>query len=229
MAELSGLRKSEVEPIKHFITKREDTYRPAYGRIVETYKRKCVFFATTNEKDFLRDPSGNRRFMPIDVNEHQVKRDILAPEELTGEHVGQVWAEAVALYKKGEPLYLSKDAEKLARREQRRHSQVDDRTGIVQDFLDTLLPVDWADKDLHSRRLYLNADELSPNGTEERQYVCIAEVWCECLGKEKSDMNRYNTREVNDILRSLEDWELVNSTKNFKLYGKQKYYQRKLY
>ena len=229
MAELSGLRKSEVEPIKHFITKREDTYRPAYGRIVETYKRKCVFFATTNEKDFLRDPSGNRRFMPIDVNEHQVKRDILAPEELTGEHVGQVWAEAVALYKKGEPLYLSKDAEKLARREQRRHSQVDDRTGIVQDFLDTLLPVDWADKDLHSRRLYLHADELSPNGTEERQYVCIAEVWCECLGKEKSDMNRYNTREVNDILRSLEDWELVNSTKNFKLYGKQKYYQRKLY
>ena len=71
MAELSGLRKAEVESVKHFISKQEDTFRPAYARTSETYPRQCVFFGTTNNKDFLRDPSGNRRFMPVDT--HNVK------------------------------------------------------------------------------------------------------------------------------------------------------------
>ncbi len=228
MAELSGVRKSEVEAIKHFITKREDTYRPAYGRIVETYKRKCVFFATTNEKDFLRDPSGNRRFMPVDVHEYRMKKKILNDDELVGEQVDQVWAEAIELFKAGEPLYLSAEAERIARKEQRNHSQVDDRAGIVEEYLDTLLPKDWGKKDLYERRTFLT-DPLSPEGTDGRQDVCIAEIWCECLGKEKHDMTRYNTKEINDILRSFDNWEQMKSTKNFKLYGKQRYFTRKLY
>lgn len=228
MAEMSGIRKSDVEPTKHFITKQEDTYRPAFGRIVETFKRRCVFVATTNQKDFLRDPSGNRRFIPIDVQEYRITKKILDKNELVGAEVDQVWAEAVALYKAGEPLYLSVDAEKQAKKEQREHSQLDDRQGLVEQYLETLLPEGWEKKDLYERRVFVS-DPLSPNGENPRQYVCIAEIWCECLGKEKSDMTRYNTREINDILRSLDEWEQSNTTKNFSLYGKQKYYSRKLY
>ena len=53
MAELSGLRKAEVEAVKHFISKQEDTFRPAYGRTAETYLRQCVFFGTTNQNPAL--------------------------------------------------------------------------------------------------------------------------------------------------------------------------------
>ena len=63
----SGLKKA-VESVKQFLSKTEDMFRPAYGRVVETFKRQCIFFGTTNKEDFLRDASGNRRFMPIDVN-----------------------------------------------------------------------------------------------------------------------------------------------------------------
>ena len=45
--------------------------------------------------------------------------------------------------------------------------------------------------------------------------------------KDKNEMNRYNTREINDILKNLEDWEFVSSTKHFEIYGKQKYFKRK--
>ena len=69
MAELSGVRKSEVEAVKHFISKQEDVFRPAYARTSETFLRQCIFIATTNTKDFLRDPSGNRRFIPVDIDE----------------------------------------------------------------------------------------------------------------------------------------------------------------
>src|SRR5690606_25111515 len=54
LGELAGLKKIEVESIKHFITKKDDTFRPAYGRNTVTYPRQCIFIGTTNNKDFLR-------------------------------------------------------------------------------------------------------------------------------------------------------------------------------
>ena len=224
MAELSGLKKAEVESIKHYISKREDTFRPAYGRTVETYKRQCVFFGTTNNKDFLRDPTGNRRFMPIDVRPEYTTKSV--NDDLTQDEVNQIWAEAYQLYLAKEPLYLVGDEDIIAKIEQHKHSEADERKGIIEEYLNTKFPDDWDKMDLYDRRRWLE-DPLSKNGTVQKDFVCIAEVWCECLGKDKTEMSRYNTREVNEILRSLPEWEAIASTKNFPLYGKQKYYKRK--
>ena len=224
MAELSGLKKAEVESIKHYISKREDMFRPAYGRTVETYKRQCIFFGTTNNKDFLRDPTGNRRFMPIDVRPEYVTKSV--NDDLTQDEVNQIWAEAYQLYLAKEPLYLVGDEDIIAKIEQHKHSEADERKGIIEEYLNTKFPDDWDKMDLYDRRRWLE-DPLSKNGTVQKDFVCIAEVWCECLGKDKTEMSRYNTREVNEILRSLPEWEAIASTKNFPLYGKQKYYKRK--
>ena len=224
MAELSGLKKAEVESIKHYISKREDMFRPAYGRTVETYKRQCVFFGTTNNKDFLRDPTGNRRFMPIDVRPEYATKSV--NDDLIQDEVNQIWAEAYQLYLAKEPLYLVGDEDIIAKIEQHKHSEADERKGIIEEYLNTKFPDDWGKMDLYDRRRWLE-DPLSKNGTVQKDFVCIAEVWCECLGKEKNDMSRYNTRDINEILRSLPEWEAITSTKNFSLYGKQKYYKRK--
>lgn len=224
MAELSGLKKAEVESIKHYISKREDTFRPAYGRTVETYKRQCVFFGTTNNKDFLRDPTGNRRFMPIDVRPEYVTKSVI--DDLTQDEINQIWAEAYQLYLAKEPLYLVGDEDIIAKIEQHKHSEADERKGIIEEYLNTKFPDDWDKMDLYDRRRWLE-DPLSKNGTVQKDFVCIAEVWCECLGKDKTDMSRYNTREINEIVRSLPEWEPITSTKNFAIYGKQKYYKRK--
>lgn len=224
IAELSGLKKAEVEVIKHYISKREDSFRPAYGRVVETYKRQCVFFGTTNDKDFLRDPTGNRRFMPVDVRKEFVKKDVTV--DLTDDEIDQIWAEACMLYKNGETLYLDGEEEKLAKIEQHKHSEVDSRRGIIEGYLNRLYPANWDSMDIYQRRSWLD-DPLGPKGTVEKDFVCIAEIWCECLGKDRNDMSRYNTRDINEILKSLSDWEAIQSTKNFSLYGKQKYYKRK--
>ena len=224
MAELSGLKKAEVESIKHYISKREDMFRPAYGRTVETYKRQCVFFGTTNNKDFLRDPTGNRRFMPIDVRPEYVTKSVI--DDLTQDEINQIWAEAYQLYLAKEPLYLVGDEDIIAKIEQHKHSEADERKGIIEEYLNTKFPDNWDKMDLYDRRRWLE-DPLSKNGTVQKDFICIAEVWCECLGKDKTEMSRYNTREVNEILRSLPEWEAIASTKNFPLYGKQKYYKRK--
>lgn len=224
IAELSGLKKAEVETIKHYISKCEDSFRPAYGRTIETYKRQCVFFGTTNSKDFLRDPTGNRRFLPIDVRPEYATKNVA--QELTEEEVDQVWAEAYEMYKQGESLYMTGEEDIIAKIEQHKHSEQDERKGIIEEYLNAKYPDNWSSMDLYDRRRWLE-DPLSQAGTIQKDFVCVAEIWCECLGKEKNDMSRYNTRDINDILRSLPEWEASTSTKNFSIYGKQKYYKRK--
>lgn len=224
MAELSALKKSEVENIKQFISKCDDAFRPAYGRTVEIYRRQCVFFGTTNDTDFLKDSTGNRRFNPIDIHPEYATKSI--KDDLTDKEIRQIWAEAYELWKQGEELYFNEEEGTLAKAEQHKHTATDERRGVIESFLEKLLPDDWEKKDLYDRRTWLD-DPLSNNGTWKRDFICMAEIWCECLGKDKTDMSRYNTREINDIMRSLPDWEFIPSTKNFAIYGKQKYYRRK--
>lgn len=225
IAELSGLRKAEVETIKQFISKCEDTFRPAYGRVIETYKRQCVFFGTTNNKDFLRDPSGNRRFMPISIDTQSATHSVF--DDFDEHEVDMVWAEAYKLYLDGELLFFTQDEEEIAKQEQTKHTEVDERRGIIDEYINMLLPEDWEAYDLDKRRDWIA--NRRDGGVNRRSHVCIAEIWCECLGKEKTDMSRYNTRDINEIMRSIRDWEFVNSTKVFTHFGKQKYYARKQY
>lgn len=224
MAELSALKKSEVENIKQFISKCDDAFRQAYGRTVEVYKRQCVFFGTTNDTDFLKDPTGSRRFNPVDIRPEFATKSVI--NDLTPEEVAQIWAEAYQLYIEGEPLFFDAEEGALARAEQHKHTATDERRGVIEAYLEKYLPDDWNNKDLYDRREWLD-DPLANNGTWKRDYICMAEIWCECLGKDKTDMSRYNTREINDIMRSLTDWEFIPSTRNFPIYGKQKYYRRK--
>lgn len=225
MAELAGLKKAEIEAVKHFITKREDTYRHAYGRVAETWRRQCVFVATTNTVDFLTGTTGNRRFIPIDVIKERISKNVV--DELPQE-VDQIWAEAVHLYRKGEKLYMSPEADEIAKQSQIEHSETDERAGGIEAFLNTRLPDSWDKKDTYQRRDYLALDhDIREVGTTIRKYVCVAEIWCEYLGRDKSDMDRYKTRDINAIVRNLDGWELAKSPRNFKIYGRQKYYKRK--
>ncbi len=224
MAELSALKKSESENIKQYISKCDDTFRPAYSRTVEVFKRQCIFFGTTNNIDFLKDPTGNRRFNPVDVHIDRATKSV--PDDLNQNEIDQIWAEAYQIYLSGEKLFFDNRISNEAKREQAKHSSTDERLGVIEEYLNKLLPEDWNKKDLYDRRTWLD-DPLAKKGTIEREYVCIAEIWCECLGKDKKDMTRYSTREINEMLKNLDEWEFVSSTKHFEIYGKQKYFKRK--
>lgn len=66
-AEMAGMSKTDVRLIKSFISRTVDRYRPAYGRVQESYPRQVVLVGTTNDRQYLRDRSGNRRFWPVPV------------------------------------------------------------------------------------------------------------------------------------------------------------------
>ena len=95
MAELAALRKSEIESTKAFISRRVDRFRPPYGKRTVEIPRQCVFVGTTNEATYLKDPTGNRRFWPVQI----ANVDFATLEKGRD----KLWAEAVELYRQGAP------------------------------------------------------------------------------------------------------------------------------
>src|SRR5690606_17633154 len=108
IGELSAMKKSEVEEVKAFLSKTEDRYRVAYDRQVSEFPRKCVFFGTTNTREFLRDPSGNRRFWPVEVVPDRARCSHW--DALDTDGVRQIWAEVLEWYRAGESLVLDAEA-----------------------------------------------------------------------------------------------------------------------
>lgn len=221
IAELAGLRKSDAESTKHFLTKQIDQFRPAYGHVIESYPRQNIFVGTTNIRDFLKDPTGNRRFLPILANMQSSTKSV--DTDLVGDTIHQIWAEAVHYFMQGERLYLGSEAAAQAKAIQAGHMERDERAGLIERFLDKLLPEDWDQLDTWERQAF--AADSGETGTVERTQVTVAEIWCECLGKNREDMSRYNTREINDLLKSL-GWVYTGSVKSVPLYGKQRIFTK---
>ena len=224
VGELAGMRKAEAETIKLYISKQVDRFRPAYGRRLQEFPRQCVFIGTTNEAQFLRDTTGNRRFWVVDTP-NDPTRDMW--EELTSETVRQIWAEAVELYNAGEKLYLPKSIEKIAREVQERYEEENPRAGVVAEYLDKLLPSNWKDMDTYTRREWLESS--SDQGTVERTTVCTLEIWAEALGGNPEKIDRYGVKEISDIMSKFPEWRHQGNSKvNTNNYGRQRYYKKEL-
>lgn len=226
MGELAVLKRAEVEAVKHFISKQEDAFRQAYGRRTERFPRQCVFFGTTNNLNFLRDQTGNRRFWPVDTMVSTPQRNLF--KDLTDDEVGQIWAEALTLYKAGESLYLDRETEAEAAKHQEAHLEDDPLYGIIQEFLDKPLPADWTDRDVRGRRAYLMGGDFGqePEGCVRRDRVCVTEIWQECLGHDPGKMQRYQALEIHDLMQRMPGWKRFEGKLKFPVYGVQRGYVR---
>ena len=230
MAELTATKKAEVESIKHFITKCEDIFRPAYGRRLCHFPRQCIFVGTTNDKEFLRDQTGNRRFWPVVAG--TVAPQLSVYQHLTPDEVDQIWAEAFEAWKSDEPLFLDPAMEIESIERQAAHTEESPRTGQVLQYLEMLLPENWAALDLASRRAFIQGHDFGEKliGTVQRQQVCAMEVWAELFEGDLKSIRPIDAREINNILRSSKQWKPSSEKggkRTFgKLYGAQRAYLR---
>ena len=226
LPELGSIKRSDVEQVKAYISRQNDMYRPAYGSVMESHPRQCVFCGTTNETYFLKGETGNRRFWVMSVNPELRKHG--DPRQAIEADRNQLWAEAVQRYKDGEKLYLSGALEAEARKRQGEFNanQEDPLPGMIQAYLDMKLPTDWSTWDLNRRRAYIkNPDPLDATGTETRTKVCAAEFLSEVLGRDVGSKDyKYEARKVNKVLDEL-GWQ-KRPTLTFPIYGKQRAFVR---
>ncbi|RAK21123.1 virulence-associated protein E [Anoxybacillus vitaminiphilus] len=217
IGEMSAYNKSDLNVIKGFLSRTEDQYRAAYARKAEKHPRRCVFFGTSNRYDYLKDSTGGRRFWPVDVGIQKPTKNVFT--DLDGE-VDQLWAEAVMYWRLGESLILSGELEEEAKRQQEGHAEQDPREGMIREFVERKVPVDWQKRDIGSRRLYWSS-EFGKIETEtvERDRICAAEIWVECLGGEIRNMKRSDTMAINDILDKIEGWQKQKNPYRYGPYG----------
>lgn len=225
VGEMAGMRKADIECVKSFLSRQEDIYRPAFGRIVEKHPRQCVIVGSTNSSTgFLRDISGNRRFWPIRCSGGKLK-----PWNLEPETIAQLWAEAKARYDRGESLLLSREAEDVAVNEQREALEEDPRMPQVVEYLERRLPKNWDKLDLDTRRLYLDGEQEFPEeDLVDRETVSNAEIWVECFGKKLSEMERKDSDALTALMLKVEGWERSDKIRKVAFYGKQRLYLRML-
>jgi len=228
MGEMMATKKADIEATKHFLSKTEDIYRVAYGRRTSRFPRQCVFIGTTNDREFLRDKTGNRRFWPIDVGIITRKKNVF--KDLTQYEIDQIWAEALELWKVGENLYLTSEEEKEAQKQQDSHSEESAKAGLIQEYLDKPITVDWYNLGLAEKRNYIHGGDFGdiPEGNIRRDKTCVMEIWCELFNGDPKQLTPMTAREINDILSGLHEWEKYNSKLRFgKVYGVQRAYIRK--
>ena len=185
-----------------------------------------MFFGTTNREDgYLRDITGNRRYWNVRCTGKSAKK----PWDLEHETVLQIWAEVMKLAKDGEKLFLSPELEVFAEEEQRKAMEKDDREGLVQEYLEMLLPKNWDTMNSYERRTYVRDvdDPARAPGVTRREFVSNMEIWCECFGKSKEDMRPADSYAISAIMVRIDGWERGNKTVRQPIYGKQRVYVRK--
>ena len=229
LSELNATRKSDIEMVRAFLSRRHDIYRVAYAKHTSRFPRQCIFWGTTNDAEFLRDPTGERRTYPIDCHVQPPTKDIFTelPEE-----VDQIWAEAKTLYEDGQTLYLTGEPLRLAQENQEAHKEDQPLKGIIEEYLELPLPYNWNNMSMAERQDYISrgpGEEYAEISLIARDRVCVYEVWCELLCRKMADLRPLDSRNINNIISEIKGWERLRKKMWFgKLYSNQRGFKKSL-
>jgi hypothetical protein len=196
-SELSALNRArDAEVVKSFLTSAVDEYREAYARRTTVRPRACLFIGTTNKHNFLSDPTGNRRFIPIEVGTAPPTLSVHDAE--ADEFIMQCWAEAVHYHKSGRgSLVIPPELEAKLNSYQEAFEVDDGRVGLIQEYLDKM-PADSA--------------------------VCVYEICEQALGLDGAYYkgNRTHSKEICSILdHKVRGWVRAENRQRFPEYGSQ--------
>lgn len=228
LAELAPTYKNDNEIVKAFISRTSDRFRSPYGRRTEEYPRQCVFAGSTNNLMFLKDRTGNRRFWPITGDKDRKTKNAW---DITQDDIDQLWAEAYYYWSNGESLVLEGDLEEEALRIQLSHTEGGELVGLIEEYLEMLLPEDWESLDIFDRRDYIrNYGDADHCGSVQRERVCALEIWCEVMEGDRKNLQNAKAREITDILQAMRGWNPytkgTGKARFGRLYGPQRAFVR---
>lgn len=208
LGEMAAVSKGDQKRNRQFISSVKDTFRVPYGHRTADYPRQCIFVASTNDDEPLKDETGGRRWWIVKVYSKWFEKERNLHEELN-----QIWAEAMHVYADMErehiPLRLPNHLEAQAKTIQTENT---DR-GVHAAEIEYIL----------QEKRYVDLDYMGT--TETIDETCAFHIWEKVLRNYRNDFNSAFGRQINAVLKDLDGWECIGR-RQFKEYGKQYVYRR---
>lgn len=197
---LAMTRQKDVQSMKAFVTRTVDRYRRPYDVRVSILPRNCIFIGTTNDSEFLTDTTGNRRYLPVEV---QLPRgELFAKEQEIRDYIMQCWREALYKMRNNINFYLTIPEQfyDVVTRSQERRVIEDPKLSELDDFL---------------------------SQKEVGDKVCSRMIWAEAYKGILKDATRGDFKTIGTYMNKFKSWKRVDNTVTFEKYGKQKYWIKK--
>lgn len=175
VGEMRGLHKREHESVKEFITRQFESWVPKFVEFARRYARRSLMFGTSNPVEFLSDPTGNRRWLPLTVNS-QVEVPGIAKD------MQQLWAEGAVLFKSGGIQW--RDAERLALEVHDKHKMGDTWADMISAWLNRV-------------------DSLEGKCPAEREYITVMEIARDVFMLEPRTTRSGEDKKIAEVLRNL--------------------------
>lgn len=177
LAELQGLKTRDREEILAWVTRSDEHWTPKFMEMTTTFKRRFLMCGTTNLNDFLDDPTGERRWLPMQVGQ--------APG-FSGVDVSGIEGAREQLWAEGRELFLKsgiqwRDAERLARGEHHNYK--------AEDI--------WHDAVLR----WLNTPDMAGETPRKRPYLTVREVAEGALSIPAKQVRWVEQRRISKLLR----------------------------
>jgi hypothetical protein len=222
LGELSVLGKVDLETLKSKITLQADTARMSYAPEPQDFLRQCIWLGSTNKKEYLTDPTGNRRFWPVPcwgiLEGEYLDLDAIKAERR------QLWAEAMAIYRQmrlAKP-YGSGDLDFSPKHEVARQAiemQESRRQETPTDIMAAQIE-DWLDRPIGPPASADAFDDVEPRGPARyRTETCVPEIMQKCFNKSAADDERGFSTRVGNAMRQIKGWKRESARRRIAGYG----------
>lgn len=191
---------------KAFISKTSLRFRKPYMKRTEEFAKNFVLARTTNQKEYLKDKTGERRFLPVLANIDNQKKH---PMEIEPETVEQIWGEAVTIYKAGADLMFDKETEERLEIYREKFMYRDEVELQVLEYLEMPIPDNWSSWSIQQQHQYTskyfdNSSEFEP-GTKKLEKVSTREMMYNLFMRNSND-KKLSTK-INMIMDNHPGWE----------------------
>jgi len=176
LAELDSLNKADAARAKAFFSRMDDRFRMPYGHRTTRALRQCVFAGSTNQRQYLKDPTGARRYWPVSIGDVDVRR-LKADRD-------QLWAEADALYWEGHRWWPAGDEVELFAEIQDARTESDAWESLIATYL---------------------RDQVRAVPPQDRGRIMVtsAAIMSEALNLDPSNMRKPEQTRIGSILHQL--------------------------
>lgn len=202
--EMSAFTKAkDQEAIKAFVSRQRDQYRKPYDRNPTELPRRCIFVATSNDRNPLVDKTGNRRWYPVECKgDRKYGYEVYNREDEIREYALQCWAEAKVKIDDAEMKPFA-NSKYLSEYQQAQEDAMQDdwRVGAIVAYLDRKNP---------------------------GEYVCIRELFHRVLSPNPDfpkEPTLVESKDVGKIMDRMKGWERVGA-RRLANYGQQKCWQK---